>query len=99
VADPWRRYACSERRLEAYYLQRTRFETITERKLRLRQLTDDGIIEITGRDFDSKQPLPTFARPTIRAQGAYQSVRTRTGKIGEALNKKGPYRAINAGSF
>ena len=40
-----------ERRLEAYYLQRTRFETISERKLRQRQLTDDGNVEITGRNF------------------------------------------------
>ena len=40
-----------ERCLETYYLQRTRFETIAERKLRQRQLTDDGNVEITGRDF------------------------------------------------
>jgi len=40
-----------ERCLEAYYLQRTRFETIAERKLRQRRLTADGNVEITGRDF------------------------------------------------
>src|SRR5437763_6632358 len=40
-----------ERCLEAYHLQRTRFERIAERKLRNRQLTDDGNIEITGRDL------------------------------------------------
>ena len=40
-----------ERCVEAYYLQRTRFESITERKLRLRNLTDDGNVEISGRDF------------------------------------------------
>jgi uncharacterized protein DUF1488 len=40
-----------ERCLEAYHLQRTRFERIAERKLRLRQLTDDANIEITGRDL------------------------------------------------
>ena len=40
-----------ERCLEAYYLQRTRFELIAERKLRRRQLADDGNIEITGRDL------------------------------------------------
>jgi hypothetical protein len=39
-----------ERCIEAYYLQRTRFESIAERKLRRRQLTDDGNVEITGRD-------------------------------------------------
>jgi hypothetical protein len=37
-----------ERCLEAYYLQRTRFERIAERKLRRRQLTEDGNVEITG---------------------------------------------------
>jgi hypothetical protein len=40
-----------ERCVEAYYLQRTRFESITERKLRRRQLTEDGNVEITGRDL------------------------------------------------
>ena len=37
--------------LEAYYLQRTRFERIAERKLRRRQLTEDGNVEISGRDL------------------------------------------------
>jgi hypothetical protein len=36
---------------EAYYLQRTRFESIAERKLRRRQLTEDGNVEIGGRDL------------------------------------------------
>ena len=40
-----------ERCIEAYYLQRTRFENIVERKIRRRQLTDDGNIEISGRDL------------------------------------------------
>ena len=40
-----------ERCVEAYYLQRTRFEGIVERKLRRRQLTDDGNVEISGRDL------------------------------------------------
>ena len=39
-----------ERCVEAYYLQRTRFESIAERKLRRRQLTEDGDVEISGRD-------------------------------------------------
>jgi hypothetical protein len=45
-----------ERCLEAYHLQRTRFELIAERKLRLRQLTDDGNVEITGRDLREREP-------------------------------------------
>ena len=40
-----------ERCVEAYYLQRTRFESITERKLRRRQLAEDGNVEISGRDL------------------------------------------------
>jgi hypothetical protein len=45
-----------ERCLEAYHLQRTRFEQIAERKLRRRQLTEDGNIEITGRDLRERSP-------------------------------------------
>jgi hypothetical protein len=40
-----------ERCVEACHLQRTRFERIAERKLRQRQLTDDGNVEINGRDL------------------------------------------------
>ena len=40
-----------ERCVEAYYLRRTRFEGIAERKLRRRQLTEDGNVEISGRDL------------------------------------------------
>ena len=40
-----------ERCVEALYLQRTRFESIAEGKLRRRQLTEDGNLEISGRDL------------------------------------------------
>ena len=40
-----------ERCVEAYYLQRTRFEGIAQQKLRRRQLTQDGNVEISGRDL------------------------------------------------
>src|SRR4051812_47742867 len=40
-----------ERCLETYYLYRTRLELIAERKVRRRQLTEDGNVEITGRDL------------------------------------------------
>jgi|SRR5665213_1349562 len=43
-----------ERCMEAFHLQRTRFELIVERKLRRRQLTGDGNVEITGRDLREK---------------------------------------------
>jgi hypothetical protein len=52
---PASRYAerpTPERCVEAYYLQRPRFESIAERKLRRRQLTDDGNVEISERDLD-----------------------------------------------
>ena len=44
-----------ERCLEAF-LQRTRFELAVERKLRRRQLTEDGNVEITGRDLRERGP-------------------------------------------
>ena len=37
--------------VEASDLQRTRFESIDERKPRRRQLTGDGNVEISGRDL------------------------------------------------
>jgi hypothetical protein len=50
--------ATPERCLEAFHLQRTRFELAVERKLRRRQLTDDGNVEITGRDLREHEPHP-----------------------------------------
>src|SRR5436305_13864840 len=55
-----------ERCLETFYLQRTRFELAVERKLRRRQLTDDGNVEITGRDLRDRDP-----RPVTRIDRAY----------------------------
>src|SRR5580658_10234856 len=46
-----------ERCVEAFYLQRTRFELIVERKIRRRQLTDDDNVEITGCDL-RERPSP-----------------------------------------
>jgi hypothetical protein len=40
-----------ERCVEACYLQRMRLEAIAERKIRRRQLSEDGNVEITGRDL------------------------------------------------
>jgi hypothetical protein len=48
--------AAPERCMEVFHLQRTRFEMIVERKLRRRQLTEDGNVEITGRDLREKTP-------------------------------------------
>jgi hypothetical protein len=47
-----------ERCLETYSLYRTRLERIAERKLRRRQLSDDGNVEITGRDFRERDHPP-----------------------------------------
>src|ERR1700731_3467694 len=44
-----------ERCIEAFHLQRTRFEMIAERKLRRRQLTDNGNVEITGRSSAGRE--------------------------------------------
>ena len=40
-----------QRSVETYYFQRTRFESIAERKLRRRRLTEGRNVEISGRDF------------------------------------------------
>jgi hypothetical protein len=44
-----------QRCLEAYHLHRTRLELIAERKVRRRQLTDDGNVEISGRDLRERE--------------------------------------------
>ena len=48
-----------ERCVEAYHLHRTRLELVAERKVRRRQLTDDGNLEITGRDLREREPPST----------------------------------------
>jgi hypothetical protein len=47
--------------MEAFHLHRTRFELIVERKLRRRQLTDDGNVEITWQDLREKPGQPARA--------------------------------------
>jgi hypothetical protein len=44
-----------EKCVEGYYLHRTRLERIAQRKLRHRQLTDDGNVEITGLDLRGRE--------------------------------------------
>jgi hypothetical protein len=56
-----------EQCLEAYHLHRTRFELIAERKLRNRQLTDDGNVEITGRDLRAGRDASFSAGLSTRA--------------------------------
>ena len=46
---------------EAYHLHRTRFELIAERKVRRRQLIDDGNIEISGRDLRERESRARYA--------------------------------------
>jgi hypothetical protein len=57
-----------ERCLEAFHLQRTRFELVVERKLRRRQLTDDGNVEITGRDLRERPAERGTARTIDRGR-------------------------------
>ena len=52
-----------ERCLEAYHLHRTRLEIIAERKVRRRRLTDDGNVEITGRDLREREVRAHHPRP------------------------------------
>jgi Protein of unknown function (DUF1488) len=55
-----------ERCLEAYHLQRTRFERIAEHKLRRRQLTEDGNVEINGRDLREGSQFRRSGRGRLR---------------------------------
>jgi hypothetical protein len=59
-----------ERCVEAYYLQRTRFECIAERKLRRRQLTEDGNVERRFRRSGASDRWP------LRASFADQHLHT-----------------------
>jgi Protein of unknown function (DUF1488) len=52
-----------QRCLETYYLHRTRLELIAERKVRRRQLTDDGNVENTGRDLREREVRARHLRP------------------------------------
>jgi hypothetical protein len=54
-----------ERCLESYHLHRTRLELIVERKVRRRQLIDDGNVEITGRDLRQRGALPASRQSDI----------------------------------
>ena len=59
-----------ERCLETYHLHRTRLELIAERKVRRRQLTDDGNVEISGRDMRERETRARHARPIGYRQAA-----------------------------
>jgi hypothetical protein len=54
--------------MEAYYVDRTRLELIAERKVRRRQLTNDGNVEITGRDLHGRGSRPRVHPITYRAE-------------------------------
>jgi hypothetical protein len=55
-----------ERCVEAYHLHRTRLELIVERKIRRRQLSDDGNVEITGRDLRERDAAPPASQMGYR---------------------------------
>ena len=59
-----------ERCIEAYHLHRTRLELVVERKLRNRQLTDDGNVEITGRDLRTPSSAVAAGRGDFANQRA-----------------------------
>ena len=55
--------------MKTYHLHRTRLELIAERKLRRRQLNEDGDVEITGRDLREPE-RPSLSRfATLRRHG------------------------------
>ena len=63
-----------ERCLEAYHLHRTRLELIAERKVRRRQLTDDGNVEITGRDLREREVRASHPRLIGYRRAAFEAL-------------------------
>ena len=55
-----------ERCVETYHLHRTRLELIVERKIRRRHLTEDGNVEITGRDLRDRNAAPSASQMGYR---------------------------------
>ena len=62
--------------VEAYHLNRTRFERVAERKVRRRQLADDGNVEITERDLRERDAEFVRCQGTRRAS-RYKAPRAR----------------------
>ena len=63
--------------LESYHLHRTRLELIAERKVRRRQLTDDGNVDITGRDLREREVSRIIDGPSSAIGGLlHESRRT-----------------------
>ena len=62
-----------ERCVEAYHLHRTRLELIAERKVRRRQLTDDGNVEITGRDLREREAQARHPSPIGYRRALHES--------------------------
>ena len=77
-----------ERCIEAYYLRRTRFESIAERKIRRRQLTEDGNVEISGRDFASITRRQT-ATPALSPASTSSSA-----LIAVSMSTSSPWRSV-----
>jgi hypothetical protein len=70
----------AERCVEGYYIHRPRFELIAERKVRRKQLSDDGNVEMTGRDLREREvqvrcPRPIGYRTNCFMRAAQQAVR------------------------
>jgi hypothetical protein len=67
--------------MEAFHLQRTRFELVgaagimapAGRKVRRWQLTDDGNVEITGRELREKSPTSGVPHTLLARLSAWDS--------------------------
>jgi len=78
-----------ERCGEAYYLQQTRFESIVGRKQRRRQLTEDGNVEITGRDVRELQDVSKRNGPTKAANATRDPLSRATRQTGARTHSLG----------
>jgi hypothetical protein len=62
--------------IEAYHLHRTRFGRIAERKQRNRQLTEDGNVEITGRNMRALRDAALTADLSARGKFEWPQARS-----------------------
>ena len=79
VRVPWRVFQIlfpeaptPERYLGFYYRHRTRLELIAERKIRRRQLTEDGNVEITGRDLREREAQVSYQAYFTLLRGSFE---------------------------
>jgi hypothetical protein len=81
------RHSCVGQQHTAITITEVELELVAERKVRHKQLTDDGNVEITGRDLRARNIQERYPRPVgyhraASARGAQQAVREAEHRFG-----------------